>query len=237
MTRAANSPVSVAGVMSTGVGPPNLLAQFPNFAEWWHSTGDVPLERIVTDPPPGTATEQDLLVMVERDKRLVELVDGTLVEKAVGYLESQIGLQIATALVIHLKGKNLGFVLGADGTLRMAMGNIRLPDVCFISRDELSGTAMPKEPVPKLAPTIAIEVISEGNTPREMKRKLGEYFGSGSRLVWMIYPKTRTIDVFERLQDTPTRTLTESDVLDGGTVLPGFQMDVSEVFEPLSRSF
>ena len=233
MTQAANNPGSTPITQATA----DPFTQYENLAEWWHSLGDIPPERVVLRPRPGTATEQDLLRMVERDKRLVELVDGTLVEKPVGFLESQIGLQVATALVNYIKGKKLGFVLGADGTLKMSMGNIRLPDVCFISRDDLPGAAMPKEPVPKLAPSIAVEVISEGNTPREMKRKLGEYFGSGSRLVWMIYPKTRTIDVFEQLQDAPTRTLTESDVLDGGIVLPGFSMDVSEVFEPLSRSF
>ena len=47
-------------------------------AEWLHSLGDVPLERIIFDPPPGTATEEDLLRLVERDKRLCELIDRVL---------------------------------------------------------------------------------------------------------------------------------------------------------------
>lgn len=233
MSQATSNPGSTPITPATS----DPFARFDNLAEWWHSLDDVPPERIVLRPRPGTAGERDLLRMVERDKRLVELVDGTLVEKPVGYLESQIALQVATALVTYVKGKKLGFVLGADGTIRMAAGNIRLPDVCFISRDDLPGAAMPKEPVPRLPPTIAIEVISEGNTAREMKRKLREYFDSGSRLVWMIYPKTRTVDVFEQLQDAPTRTLTEGEVLDADSILPGFSIAVAEIFAPLSSSF
>ena len=70
-----------------------------------------------------------------------------------------------------------------------------------------------------------------------MRQKLKEYFGSGSRLVWLIYPNRRTVEVFEQLQDQPTRVLTEADVLDGGAVLPGFTVAVSEIFSPLSSGF
>ena len=81
-----------------------------------------------------------------------------------------------------------------------------------------------------MVPTIAAEVISEGNTVREMRQKAKEYFESGSKLVWMIYPKTRTVAVFQQLKDEPTRTLSENDTLDGGAVLPGFQMKVADLF-------
>ena len=53
------------------------MRRFANAAEWLHSLGDVPLERIIVDPPPGTAAEADLLRLVEGDKRLCELIDGT----------------------------------------------------------------------------------------------------------------------------------------------------------------
>jgi hypothetical protein len=68
----------------------HAIAQPPHFdnaAEWLQSLGNVPLERILFNPLPGTATEADLLALVERDKRLCELIDGTLVEKPVGYWE------------------------------------------------------------------------------------------------------------------------------------------------------
>jgi Uma2 family endonuclease len=189
------------------------------------------------DPWPGTATEQDLLVFVERDKRLVELVDGTLVEKPVGWMESRIAMVIAVALSNFVTPRRLGYVSGADGTLKMKSGRVRLPDVTFISVDDVPGGRLTREPIPQLPPTLAIEVISESNTPGEMRQKIKEYFDSGSRLVWLIYPSTRTVAVFATLHDEPTCVLSDGDVLDGGTVLPGFSISVAHVFEPLSGGF
>ena len=60
--------------------------RFNNGAEWLHALGDVPLKRIIFDPWPGTATEADLLRLLEHDKRLCELVEHTLVEKPVADL-------------------------------------------------------------------------------------------------------------------------------------------------------
>jgi hypothetical protein len=66
-----------------------VAPKFDNGEEWHHGLGDVPLSRIIFDPWPGTATEEDLLLMVERDKRLCELIDGTLVEKPPGLDDTQ----------------------------------------------------------------------------------------------------------------------------------------------------
>ena len=68
-------------------------SKFENVAELWHALDEVPLERIVMTPFPGTATERDLLWCVDRN-HLVELIDGTLVEKTVGWLESLIAVNI-----------------------------------------------------------------------------------------------------------------------------------------------
>ncbi|CAA9388406.1 MAG: hypothetical protein AVDCRST_MAG64-1045, partial [uncultured Phycisphaerae bacterium] len=78
--------------MTTAAVPPRFIPprRFDNGAEWLAALGGVPLSRIIFDPWPGTATEADLLLFVERDKRLCELIDGTLVEKPVGYFESLI---------------------------------------------------------------------------------------------------------------------------------------------------
>lgn len=203
---------------------------FGNIADLWHSLGDVPLERIVLNPCPGTATEEDLLRFVDRDKRLVELIDGTLVEKTVGWLESQIALNIAIAIKNFITGRKLGIVAGAQATLRMRGGNIRLPDATFISVNDLPGGQVPSESVPMLPPTLAVEVISEGNTNAEMQQKLKEYFHSGAKLVWFIYPKSKTVVVFAEHAGPPKVTLTEVDTLDGGSVLPGFIIPVADIF-------
>jgi Uma2 family endonuclease len=204
----------------------------PDIAEWLRSLGNVPLDRIVMDPLPGTADERDLLRLVERDKRLVELIDGTLVEKPVGFYESLIAGWLITALNNFVLPRKLGFVSGEAGMMRMVSGRIRLPDVAFIANEDLPGGSIPTEPVPTLRPTIAAEVLSETNTVAEIRLKLSEYFESGSRLAWVIDPPTRTVAIYTAFTAQPIHVLADGDVLDGGEVLPGFSIRVSDLFRP-----
>jgi len=185
----------------------------------------------VMDPWPGSATEQDLLTFVERDKRLVELIDGTLVEKPVGWLESQIAVRLIMSLGNFVYSRRLGVLTGEAGPLRMRRGQVRLPDLCFVSAADLPGGKIPHEAIPMLRPTLAIEILSKSNTEREMRQKTKEYFESGSKLVWLIDPSSRTIAVYTGPTETPTRTLTEADILDGGDVVPGFSMPVKDLFK------
>src|SRR5262245_23693491 len=94
--------------------------------------GGVPLERIRFHPFPGTATEEDVLMRPGGEKRLFELVDGVLVEKPMGYYESLLAALLIEFLAPFVRERDLGIVLGADATLHLAPGLVRLPDVCFI---------------------------------------------------------------------------------------------------------
>ena len=208
--------------------PPSLTG-----AAWWDSIGRVPLDRVLFDPPPGTATVDDVLNSYRRGHKLVELVNGTLVEKAMGYFESAVAVNVVTLLVNWAKPGRLGVVSGADGTLRMLMGNVRIPDVAFIRREDLpEGGLRRDDPIPRLVPTLAVEVLSASNTPAEIALKLRDYFASGTRAAWVFDPAGRTA----RVHDSPDaldrfRQLTAADTLDGGDALPGFAAKVGELFD------
>lgn len=207
--------------------------QVKSMASLLTDLGDVPTDRVLVEPPPGTATEKDLLRLVEVDKLLVELVDGTLVEKPVGFVEDRIGLDIAFALMEFARPRKLGIVAGATGPLRMKAGNIRLPDVTFIAWSDVPGGVLPKVPAPELPPTIAVEVLSDSNTKPEMARKRREYFESGSKVIWEVDPKTRAVAVYTKNQPEQPVVPAGSDSLDGGDVLPGFQLPLRDVFAAL----
>ena len=113
----------------------------------------------------------------------------------------------------------------------MRPGQVRIPDVCFISRDRFPGGKISDVPIPSLVPDLAVEILSPGNTPGEMVRKLRDYFNAGVRLVWYIDPRSRTANVYTALDKG--QTLTEAGVLDGGEVLPGFQLPLQELFSGL----
>ena len=205
---------------------PPAPPRFDNGAEWLDALGGVPLSRVIFDPWPGTATERDLLRLVERDRRQCELIDGTLVEKPVGYWEEIIATNLSDHMAPFVRLNDLGALSGSSSTLRMASGHVRLPDLSYVSKARLPTTLAP---IPTLSPDLAVEVLSESNTRREMADKLVEYFSSGTRLVWYIDPPTRTVFVYHRPGD-PTRVLTVADALDGEEVLPGFTLPVADLF-------
>jgi len=196
----------------------DLLAEF----------GPVPLYRVVQDPAPGTADEAAAVEISARTDRSCELIDGVLLEKAMGTYESLIAATIASLLGQFVREHKLGVVLGADGMLRLAPGQIRIPDVSFISWNRLPNRKLPRTEVWSLAPNLAIEIVSRGNTSQEMRRKLRDYFKSGVELVWYVYPRKRQVVVFT----APTRRtqLVTGDTLDGGKILPGFRIALEEIF-------
>ena len=110
-----------------------------NVAELLRRLGRIPASRVRLQPPPGTATEKDLVRINESKFKtaICELVDGTLVEKAMGWNESEIAILIAVALSNFSRPRKLGRVLGADGMQRMVPGLIRIPDVSFFARGRL----------------------------------------------------------------------------------------------------
>ncbi len=197
-------------------------------AELLEQFGPIPASRIRHDPAPGLATEQDVIDIESREDRLYELVDGVLLEKVMGYYESFVAGVILRMLANFVMEHDLGVVTGADGTVKLLLNQVRIPDVSFVAWDQLPNRKLPAEPIPQLAPNLAVEVISEGNTPREMERKLDEYFRAGVQLVWYVYPKTRTVRVFTATDQMSE--LSEDEVLQGGAALPGFELPLAELF-------
>jgi Uma2 family endonuclease len=98
----------------------------------------------------------------------------------------------------------------------------------FASWDRFPGRKRPKVAVPELAPDLVVEVLSKGNTRAEMRRKLGEYFGAGVRLVWLVDPRKRTVRVHTSVQRSVV--LKQGQLLDGGDVLPEFVLSLEELF-------
>jgi Uma2 family endonuclease len=199
-------------------------------AELYRRFGPIPFERIRQNPPPGCGTVADVDRLNNHEDRLYELVDGILVEKTVGLEESTIALNIGTLLNVFVRPKGLGLVAGEAGTTQLDINLVRIPDVSFISWERVPGGEMPDEPIPLLVPDLVVEVISRSNTPKEMADKLKEYFEKGVRVVWYVRPKSQVVDVYTA-PDHFMR-LTASMRLDGGDVLPGFSVQVGELFRP-----
>jgi Uma2 family endonuclease len=209
----------------------NAHAGIRTLADLLERLGGIAPRRIRFHPAPGTATEQDVLDLDRRGEKMCELVDRVLVEKAMGFRESCLAAALAALLWRFVRERNLGQVSGEQGMVRLAEGLVRGPDFAFTSWERLPDRRMPQERVPALAPDLAVEVLSPGNTEEEMARKRREYFAAGVRLVWLIDPDGRTVAVYTSPEQVTL--LDEGRTLDGGDVLPGFTLALRELFAEL----
>ena len=192
--------------------------------------GDIPADRLVND-------DFDCLATVERwieaggPSEMIELVDGYLVRKALSVEASLVALAIGSLLRTFVKQDRLGYVTAPDGMHRMRRGNRRGPDVGVTLRTSLGPKRPMRGPAAPIAPDLAVEVLSPGNTCREMTIKRAEYFDSGTRLVWIVDVQNRSVAVYTGVEEF--EVLGAVDVIDGAEVLPGFTARVAEFFEDL----
>ncbi len=224
--------------MSTTVEPVQLTPQFAIPGNWRLSDlqerlGNIPAERIRLNPPPGFATADDVLRIQAEEGVLCELQDGILVEKPMGWYESSLAMLIAIEIGIYLKSHEIGRVLGADGSLKILPGTVKIPDVSFISWSRFPQEKIPRRPIPALIPDLVVEVLSETNTKEEMDAKLDKYFQSGVRLAWYVEPASRSATAYTSIQQAVA--IPPTGHLDGGEVLPGFRLSLQWLFEQADR--
>lgn len=166
-----------------------------------------------------------ICAMPESADRILELIDGEIVEKMPGFEPSEIAITIAFYIKLFLQKFPLGYITGADGGYVMSPRNVFIPDVGYISKERLPERPSREAPVP---PDLAIEIKSPSDSKRKMRRKAKRYLDFGTRLVWLVFPKEQTIEVYAINEEM--RVIGMDGMLDGGEVLPGFTLNVKDVF-------
>jgi Uma2 family endonuclease len=138
-------------------------------------------------------------------------------------------VNITVLLGQHEKANQLGICFGAETGFKIASDpdTVRAPDVAFIRQERIPESGLPKKFWPG-APDLAVEVLSPGDTRREVDEKVADWLASGARAVWVINPKQRAVTGYRSMTDV-TR-LSEGAELGGGDVVPGFRCQVSEIF-------
>src|SRR4051812_45587732 len=133
-------------------------------ADFLKELGDILPYRIRMHSPPGKATEKDVVRILDRENRLFELVDGVLVEKAMGWAEAAIGGELYGQLRDFVRPRDLGVLIPADGPVRLLKGLVRMPDVAFFGWHHFPNRIVPYKGIADLYPDLAVEVLSKGNT-------------------------------------------------------------------------
>ncbi len=179
---------------------------------------------------PITKTEFERFVMLPENRdRNFEFIAGEIVEVVSNNKSSRKAAKLIIYVGSHILTHHLGRMTGADGGY-VVFGEDYIPDAAFMSyaRQPIS----PDVAYNPVAPDLAIEVLSPGNVGshderEKMLRKIGNYLAAGT-VLWLVDPEQETLDVY--IPNQPRKTLRVGDTLEGGEVLPGFQLAVADIF-------
>lgn len=177
---------------------------------------------------PGLKTIEEFERLPDEASRM-ELVRGQVVrEPPAGFEHGALAVRIATCLDSFVRQHGLGKVLGAETgfVLFDDPPTVRAPDVAFVTRDRLPSDT---RGFGRLAPDLAVEIVSPSNTVAEIQDKVFDYLDAGTKLVWVVEPRGRTVTVYRSRDEI--RILTSSQELEGDEVLPGFRIELLEFFD------
>ena len=173
-------------------------------------------------------TVDEFLKLVELDERRLELFQGEVVELPSGEAIHEIVKSNLMGIVIDwLKDHPIGMLFGGTG-YRIGKYNFLVPDLSVLSNERIPVPVT--EDLLRGAPNLAIEVVSS-ETAARLRTKISLYLKHGSKAVWVVYPKERTLEI--RVANGQGTTLEQDQVLDDHDVLPGFSTSVSAIFEGL----
>lgn len=177
-----------------------------------------------------TLMTADELLHMPDDNYRYELIEGELVRMApAGFEHGTIVVNFTLALGGHVKANKLGVLVGAETGFKVTSDpdTVRAPDLAFVSRDRILVSGKPKSFWPG-APDLAVEVISPGDTYTEVEDKVHQWLDAGTRMVIVANPRNRSLKVHR--SRTEVTLLMEDAEIDGGDVVPGFKIRVSELF-------
>lgn len=155
-----------------------------------------------------------------------ELVDGQIIELMPTMFSHDRLVGIIFALLLtFVREHHLG-ELAAGGSFLTGENQVRVPDVSFISNNDLEGENL--DNYIQKSPTLAVEVISKNDTYGDVDDKADEFLAAGSQAVWIVNPRRQTVAVHTP-DDVPT-TYRVGDVIPGGAVFPGLELTVAAIF-------
>ena len=183
-----------------------------------------------------TTTKQKLLTaedLLRLDSKGIrgELIMGVLYETmATGGEHGEIAANLTIELGVFVKPRRLGRLATSDSGVLLERNpdTVREPDIAFFSTETLPQDVRVRGYY-QVVPDLVVEIASPNDSRREVNAKVKMWLSYGVRLVWAIYPATRTVESHPQ-HGAPT-LLTEADALDGGEVLPGFTCKLSDIFD------
>jgi Uma2 family endonuclease len=172
----------------------------------------------------------EILYQKPPEARRGELVKGEFIAMSpAGFHHGRIAMKIGTFLNVYVMENGLGEVYAAETGFLLSRDpdTVRAPDAAFVVAERAAAQTS-EAGFFEGAPDLAVEVISPSETIEMVEAKLIDYLEAGTKLVWLVYPRTQTVIAYRSLTDVQIFTM--ADTLDGGELLPGFTVPVPEIF-------
>jgi Uma2 family endonuclease len=172
----------------------------------------------------------DELLALPRGEFRYELVNGELKKMSpAGHNHGRIAMRLSLPIAQYVGKTQLGEVYAAETGFRLTSNpdTVRAPDLAFVRRARVDEVRSNRGYFPG-APDLAVEILSPDDKVSEVEEKVAEWLAAGTVQVWVVSPKLQSITVYRSLHEIVT--LTESDTLTGGDLLPGFEMDIAGIF-------
>lgn len=179
------------------------------------------MDRPSGSPPPAMLTFEEANALA--DGRSFELIKGRMIFKMPDYYHARTQVRLGSKLDNYFDANPIGQVL-TELTHRLWPENayeIRVPDLSIILNEHIAAG----ESYPTRAPDIAVEIISSDDAWTKLFEKAKLYFERGSREVWLIDPYEKGVMVLTSSTQHWTR-----DVLASPALLPGFEVELSQIF-------
>jgi Uma2 family endonuclease len=178
---------------------------------------------------PRLLTAEDLWRLPDNGKRLV-LVRGEVIKTMPpGGQHGMIALELGTRLRLWARSGPGGCVGVESGfILARAPDTVRGPDVFSVRAERIPPSGIP-EFYWEIAPDVAVEIVSPGESAADVREKVRDYLAAGTALVWVIYPCTQEIIV--HTPDGLARTYSRHEVLAHFDILPEFSCAIAELFQ------
>ena len=173
-----------------------------------------------------TAEEfKQFILLPEHGDTSFELINGRVYPVVSNNRSSRVAGRILTFINLFALEHDAGYVTGADGGY-VVSGQHFIPDVAFMSKARQPQPS--NETYNSQAPDLAVEVLSPTDDDSNVRLKLADYLNAGTT-VWIVDPEAKTVEIY--VPNKPSIKLTESDTIDGGNVLAGFQLPVKDIFD------
>jgi Uma2 family endonuclease len=171
---------------------------------------------------------EEYIALPENRDRLLEFINGEIIEKLPTQLHAFIVSWLSFHFLNYLSRNPIGWALSEAHYQLPGDDFSPIPDFSFVVSE---GRTLTTKGAAPYMPELAVEIQSPDDSQAKMERKKVAYLARGTKIVWLIYPTARRVDIFTL--DEEKRELREGDILTGDDLLPELEIKVADLFNRL----